>query len=158
MGYSIKISMWPSLPCPFVKRNPNRLTGNGIRLEYKTGHQDVLQNSRVIIAVKPLYFHSFLFPQPAFHLCRFRVPGIGVIKESNTIVSVHCIEEDISLTFFIREITGLSKYHFLSGFVTFTRFVHHLKGLCIIISFRHTELHLCKSGQFPFFIFCRKES
>ena len=76
------------LPAREVDRNADCATGNFINLKNQSRHDDILQYCREPVAVDPVDGHTLLLAEPALHLCRLRVPSVGIVTECNTVISV----------------------------------------------------------------------
>ena len=51
-----------------------------------------------LYAVDPVDGHTLLLAEPALHLCRLRVPGVGIVNKGDAAVTVTHVYDDISLT------------------------------------------------------------
>ena len=137
-------------PRPLEQWHPKRLSGNVIYLEYLAGHDDVAKNSRVVVCRNTMYSTAFLLTNPRHLLCRFRVPCIGVIKESNTVVAVNRINQDVRLPILICKVTRLGEYHRIPRLPVSTWLRRHDECLGCIVCGSHPELHLLETLQLAF--------
>ena len=73
-----------------------------------------------------------------------------MIKESNTVVAVNRINQDVRLPILIREVTRLGKYHRIPRLPVGTRLGCHDECLGSVIGRSHPELHLLEPLQLAF--------
>ena len=97
-----------------------------------------------------MYSTAFLLTNPRHLLCRFRVPCIGVVKESNTVVAVNRINQDVRLPILICKVTRLGKYHRFPRLPVSTWLRRHDECLGSVIGGSHPELHLLEPLQLAF--------
>ncbi len=97
-----------------------------------------------------MYGTAFLFANPRHLLCRLDIPGIGVVKESNAVVAVNRINQDVRLPFRVRKVTRLGEYHRIPRLPVGTRFRRHDECLGSVIGRSHPELHLLEPLQLAF--------
>ena len=137
-------------PRPLEQWHPKRLSGDVIHLEYLAGHDDVAKNSRVVVGRNAMYGTAFLFANPRHLLCRLDIPGIGVVKESNAVVAINRINQDVRLPFRVRKVTRLGKYHRFPRLPVSTRLGCHDECLGCIVCGGHPEFHLLETLQLAF--------
>ena len=137
-------------PRPLEQWHPESLAGDVIHLEYLAGHDDVAKNSRIIVCRNAVNCSAFLLANPRHLLCRLDIPSIGVIKESNTVVAVNRINQDVRLPFRVCKVTRLGEYHRIPRLPVGTRFRRHDECLGSVIGRSHPELHLLEPLQLAF--------
>ncbi len=82
----------------------------------RAGHDDVAKNSRVVVGRNAMYVRPFFLANPRHLLCRLDIPGVGVVEESNTVVAVNRINQDVRLPILICKVTRLGEYHRIPRF------------------------------------------
>ena len=97
-----------------------------------------------------MYGTAFLFANPRHLLCRLDIPCIGVVEESNAVVAVNRINQDVRLPFRVRKVTRLGKYHRIPRLPVSTRLRRHDECLGCIVCGSHPELHLLETLQLAF--------
>ena len=137
-------------PRPLEQWHPESLAGDVIHLEYLAGHDDVAKNSRIIVCRNAVNCSAFLLANPRHLLCRLDIPSIGVIKESNTVVAVNRINQDVRLPILICKVTRLGEYHRFPRLPVSTRLRRHDECLGCIVGRSHPELHLLEPLQLAF--------
>ena len=138
------------LPSPFEQWHPKRLAGDVIHLEYLAGHDDVTENSRVVVSRNTMHSTTFLLANPRHFLCWLRVPSVGMVKESNAVVAVNRINQDVRLPFRVRKVTRLGEYHRIPWHPVSTRLRRHDECLGSVIGRSHPELHFFETAQLTF--------
>ena len=97
-----------------------------------------------------MYSTTFLLANPRHLLCRLDIPGIGVVEESDAVVAVNRINQDVRLPFRVCKVTRLGKYHRIPRLPVGTRFRRHDECLGSVIGRSHPELHLLEPLQLAF--------
>ncbi len=97
-----------------------------------------------------MYSTTFLLANPRHLLCRLDIPGIGVVEESDAVVAVNRINQDVRLPFRVCKVTRLGEYHRIPRLPVGTRFRRHDECLGSVIGRSHPELHLLEPLQLAF--------
>ena len=97
-----------------------------------------------------MYGTAFLLANPRHLLCRLDIPCISVVEESNTVVAVNRINQDVRLPILICKVTRLGKYHRFPRLPVSTRLGCHDECLGSVIGRSHPELHLLEPLQLAF--------
>ena len=148
MGHTGIIRILPArLPVREVDRNADCATGNFINLKNQSRHDDILQYRREPVAVDPVDGHTLLLAEPALHLCRLRVPGVGIVNKGDTAVTVTHVYDDISLTLFVGEVPRLSETHLVMGNELISGTRNHHECLLVIICGSDTVLYFPETNK-----------
>ena len=97
-----------------------------------------------------MYGTAFLLANPRHLLCRLDIPCISVVEESNTVVAVNRINQDVRLPILICKVTRLGKYHRFPRLPVSTWLRRHDECLGSVIGGSHPELHLLEPLQLAF--------
>ena len=108
------------------------------------------KNSRVVVGRNAVNCSAFLLANPRHLLCRLDIPGIGVVEESDAVVAVNRINQDVRLPFRVCKVTRLGEYHRIPRLPVGTRFRRHDECLGSVIGRSHPELHLLEPLQLAF--------
>lgn len=150
MGHTGIIRILPArLPAREVDRNADCATGNFINLKNQSRHDDILQYCREPVAVDPVDGHTLLLAEPALHLCRLRVPGVGIVNKGDAAVTVTHVYDDISLTLLVGEVPRLSETHLVMGNELISGTRNHHECLLVVICGSDTVLYFRKPIKSP---------
>ena len=148
MGHTGLICVLPArLPAREVDRNADCATGNFINLKNQSRHDDILQYRREPVAVDPVDGHTLLLAEPALHLCRLRVPGVGIVNKGDTAVTVTHVYDDISLTLLVGEVPRLSETHLVMGNELISGTRNHHECLLVVICGSDTVLYFPETNK-----------
>ena len=97
-----------------------------------------------------MYGTAFFLANPRHLLCRLDIPGIGVVEESNAVVTINRINQDVRLPFRVCKVTRLGEYHRIPRLPVSTWLRRHDECLGCIVCGSHPELHLLEPLQLAF--------